>query len=80
MAAVTSSSDPPTAERPAPADSTAEPTLDDVARENPRWHCWKGIAGLHYASLRHSSPPILIRGEDPLDLRDQIHRAEADLP
>jgi hypothetical protein len=30
----------------------AEPTLADVERVYPRWHCWKGIAGLVYASLR----------------------------
>ena len=57
----------------------AEPTLDDVAREYPRWHCWKGVSGLLYAGLRHSSPPVVVRGEDPADLRDSIRRAEADL-
>ncbi len=55
-----------------PAD---EPTLDDVAREFPHWHCWKGVNGLVYARLPGSSPPMTARGEDPLDLRDQI-RAE----
>ena len=57
----------------------AEPTLDDIAREYPTWHCWKGVPGLLYASLRHSSPPVAVRGEDPADLRDSICRAEADL-
>jgi hypothetical protein len=52
-----------------------EPTLDDVAREFPRWHCWRGISGLVYARLPKSSPPIVVRAGDPLDLRDQI-RAE----
>jgi hypothetical protein len=60
--------------------AAAEPTLDDIAREYPRWHCWTGVSGLLYASLRHSSPPVAVRGEDPADLRDSIHRAEADLP
>ena len=48
--------------------------LDDVARDYPRWHCWAGISGLFYfyAGLRHSSPPIVVRGEDPMDLRDSI--------
>ncbi len=50
-----------------------------MARECPRWHCWQGISGLLYASLRGSSPPIVVRGEDPMDLRDQIRRAQADL-
>lgn len=51
---------------------TAEPTLADVAAEFPRWHTWKGIAGLLYASRNLTSPPAVVRGEDPVDLRDQI--------
>jgi hypothetical protein len=62
-----------------PAAAAAEPTLDDITREHPRWHCWKGVSGLLYASLRHSSPPVVVRGEDPADLRDSIRRAEAGL-
>ena len=50
----------------------AEPTLDDIEREFPAWHCWRGIAGLVYARRLLSSPPIVVRGEDPVDLRDQI--------
>ncbi len=52
--------------------STAEPTLDDVQAEFPRWHCWRGIAGLVYARRPLTSPPVVVRGEDPMDLRDQI--------
>ena len=51
---------------------TAEPSLEDVAREFPRWHTWKGICGLLYASRRLTSPPAVMRAEDPQDLRDQI--------
>jgi hypothetical protein len=46
--------------------------LDDVARDHPRWHCWAGISGLFYASLRRSSPPVTVRGKNPADLRDSI--------
>jgi hypothetical protein len=73
------SSDPATAGQPTRAGSTAGPALDDVAREYPRWRCWTGIAGLLYATLRGSSPPVVVRGEDPMDLRDEIRRAEASL-
>ena len=52
--------------------STAEPTLEDVHAEYPRWHCWKGVNGLVYASRAKTSPPAVVRGEDPVDLRDQI--------
>jgi hypothetical protein len=51
---------------------TAEPTLEDVDREWPRWHCWKGVSGLLYASRSLTSPPAVVRGEDATDLRDQI--------
>lgn len=52
--------------------STAEPTLEDVEAEFPRWHTWRGISGLVYASRGQTSPPAVVRAEDPLDLRDQI--------
>jgi excisionase family DNA binding protein len=60
-----------------PADG---PALDDVARECPRWRFWQGVSGTLYAHLRHSSPPIVVRGNNPADLREKIRRAEADLP
>lgn len=50
-----------------------EPTLDDVAAEFPAWHLWRGIAGLCYARRMLSSPPVVLRAEDPTDLRDQIN-------
>jgi hypothetical protein len=50
-----------------------EPTLDDVAAEFPHWHVWRGIAGLVYARKPLTSPPVVLRGEDPTDLRDQIN-------
>jgi hypothetical protein len=52
--------------------SGAEPTLDEVAAEFPGWECWRGIAGLVYARKPLTSPPVVIRAEDPQDLRDQI--------
>lgn len=51
---------------------TAEPTLDDVKARWPRWHTWTGVCGLVYASRRMTSPPAVVRGEDPQDLLDQI--------
>jgi hypothetical protein len=55
--------------------SNPEPTLDDVAQEFPGWHCYApGIGGLVFARLRDSSPLVILNGEDPADLRDQIRR------
>jgi hypothetical protein len=47
------------------------------AAEFPQWHAWKGVAGLVYARWRNSSPPVVVRGEDAVDLRDEIRRAMA---
>ena len=57
----------------------SEPTLADVQRQYPRWRCWRGVSGVFYA--RRADAPqadnALVEGEDPLDLRDQINRAQA---
>jgi hypothetical protein len=56
-----------------------EPTLADVQREYPAWRCWRGISGLYHAARAgqgHDRHPE-VTGEDPLDLRDQIRRAQA---
>ena len=45
--------------------TATEPTLDEVAAEFPGWECWRGIAGLLYARKMLSSPPVVIRAEDP---------------
>jgi hypothetical protein len=54
-----------------------EPTLEDVAREFPAWGVSRAISGLYHARLDDPERPVTVQGEDPLDLRDQIRRAEA---
>jgi hypothetical protein len=50
------------------------PTLEDVGREFPGWHCYApGINGLVFAGLRGSSPLVVVRGPDPVTLREEIH-------
>ena len=46
------------------------------AGEFPHWHVWRGIAGLLYARRLMSSPPRVLRSQDPVELRDQIRQAE----
>jgi hypothetical protein len=41
----------------------------------PHWEVWQGVDFLYYGRLRNSSPPIVVRGEDPEDLRDVIRAA-----
>jgi hypothetical protein len=44
--------------------------------EFPNWYVWRGITGLVYARWVRSSPPVVVRGADALDLREQIGRVE----
>lgn len=49
------------------------PTLEDLGREFPGWHCYApGINGMVFAGLRGSSPLVIVRGPDPLTLREEI--------
>ena len=49
------------------------------AAEFPLWHVWRGVCGLVYARRPRTSPPLVVRGEDAVDLRDQIKQAESKL-
>jgi hypothetical protein len=49
--------------------------LDMVEREFPGWKTW--IAGGLCHALPRTGPALLVHGEDPVDLRDQIIRAQA---
>ena len=55
---------------------TDEPGLEDVGREYPERLAWKGAGQMCHALLK-SDPVLTVRGEDPVDLRDQIIRAQA---
>jgi hypothetical protein len=57
--------------------SAGEPTLADVQRDYPGWHCAQGVSGFYYAE--HAATGTQVNGEDPLDLRDQIKAAQARL-
>jgi hypothetical protein len=52
-----------------------EPTLAEVAAEYPHWVCGQEISGMYYADRPATGQQV--KGEDPLDLRDQIKAAEA---
>jgi len=44
--------------------------------EFPNWYVWRGIAGLVYARRVRSSPPVVVRAADALNLRDRMRRVE----
>lgn len=59
-----------------------EPTLTDVQAAHPAWQCWHAGSGLYHARRTGAQPSdpedeTFVTGEDPLDLRDQIRRAQA---
>ena len=58
-------------------DDAADPALAEIEREWPRWHTWKGIAGLLYARRNMTSPPVLVRDENATELLAQIRSWEA---
>jgi hypothetical protein len=53
------------------------PWWEPYAGEFPRWQAWRGVSGLVYARKLDTTPPVVVRGEDAVDLRDEIIRAEA---
>jgi hypothetical protein len=59
--------------------SAREPTLADVQHEFPAWECWASANRLVYARPKDKPPNTghTVRGEDAMDLRDQIVRAES---
>ena len=47
------------------------------ASEFPGWQAWRAANGLLYARKTAATPPLVVRGEDPVDLRDEIIRAQS---
>jgi hypothetical protein len=45
-----------------------------IAAEFPAWEVWQGIDRLWHARIRGATPPVMVHGEDLVDLRDQIIR------
>jgi hypothetical protein len=59
-----------------------EPTLADVQAGHPAWRCWRAPSGLYHARRTDATPgdpddETSVTAEDPLDLRDQIRRAQS---
>ena len=66
-------------EQPAQARGTTHEDVPDwwpYAAEFPHWHVWQGVSGLLYARRPRTSPPVVVRGEDAVDLRNQMRQAE----
>jgi hypothetical protein len=55
--------------------SDGEPTPADIERDYPMWRTWIGVDRLCHG-LRTTGAALTAKGEDWMDLRDQIKRAE----
>lgn len=64
-------------------DDAEEPQIpqwwEPYAAEFPDWTASRAVSGLLHARKAGVIPPLAVSGEDPVDLRDQIIRAEAQL-
>ena len=58
--------------QPAPHDPLAE-----LRGQFPRWHAWRGVAGLMYVRRMKTSPPPVFRGYTAEALAAQIREYEA---
>jgi hypothetical protein len=58
-----------------------EPEVPDwwhpYADEFPGWQAWRAANGLLYARKTGATRELIVRGEDAMDLRDEIVRAES---
>ena len=50
---------------------------EPYAAEFPGWTAWRAVSGLLHARKAGTDPPLIVSGEDAVDLRDQILRAQA---
>ena len=58
---------------PNPTDDTIRAALAAIEHDYPRWQCSLGtLPHLFYARVPNSSPPIVVRGATPGDLRDRV--------
>lgn len=48
-------------------------SVDDIEREFPGWHAWRGVNTRYYARLSKTSPPVVVCGaEDLAEVRELI--------
>lgn len=48
-------------------------SVDDIEREFPGWHAWRGVNTRYYARLPKTSPPVVVCGaEDLAEVRELI--------
>jgi hypothetical protein len=61
------------------SDLNGEPTPGSIAKEFPEWECWQGFGSLWNARIKGATPPVMVWGEDLMDLHDQIVRKVSEI-
>ena len=51
-------------------DSNDDPA--QIAGEFPGWEAWQGLDRTWHARVRGATPPVMVHGNDLVELRDQI--------
>jgi hypothetical protein len=49
-------------------------TKESIEAEFSGWEAWQGVDRLWHARIRGVTPPVMVHGEDLVDLRDQVKR------
>ena len=49
-------------------------SAEAIEHEFPEWEIWQAIDGRFCARIRGAVPPVMVHGEDLVDLRDQVVR------
>jgi hypothetical protein len=57
-------------------EQASDPEIRGLAGKHPGWVAWRSVSGLLHAKLV-ADDSVQVRGEDAVDLADQIRRAEA---
>ena len=54
---------------------------EQVEEEFSGWEVWQGIDRLWHARIRGATPPVMVHGEDLIDLRDQliVHKRKTEM-
>lgn len=49
------------------------PEVEALERDYPKWNVWVGlINGQWHARLRGATPPVMVHGDSPADIREEI--------
>ena len=54
-------------------------TKESIEQEFPGWEVWQGVDRRWHARIRGAAAPVMVHGDDVVDLREQIIRKVSQL-